>query len=206
MSNSNNYLFGTKELYEVALKTTSKMEINGKIIEKGETIALFDKIQIANFNEIKNIVTANGGFDNRAWVTWESTKALDLYFTQGIFSKVQFALLSNSKLITQGENSITYVPFHEVVESDENGKVLFSYLPSADKPIFIYNENGDKVTSNEGNSIQIAPEYIEITSQKINELLSLDVELPDSMFSLDELDSLGLTMEEVNAFFPLIQD
>ena len=68
------------------------------------------------------------------------------------------------------------------------------------------NENGDKVTSNEGNSIQIAPEYIEITSQKINELLSLDVELPDSMFSLDELDSLGLTMEEVNAFFPLIQD
>ena len=67
-------------------------------------------------------------------------------------------------------------------------------------------ENGDKVTTNEGNSIQIAPEYIDSTSQKINELLSLDVELPDLMFSLDELDSLGLTMEEVNAFFPLIQD
>lgn len=67
-------------------------------------------------------------------------------------------------------------------------------------------ENGDKVTTNEGNSIQIAPDYIELTSQKINELLSLDVELPDLMFSLDELDSLGLTMEEVNAFFPLIQD
>lgn len=67
-------------------------------------------------------------------------------------------------------------------------------------------ENGDKVTTNEGNSIQIAPEYIDSTSQKINELLSLDVELPDLLFSLDELDSLGLTMEEVNAFFPLIQD
>lgn len=67
-------------------------------------------------------------------------------------------------------------------------------------------ENGDKVTTNEGNSIQIAPDYIDLTSQKINELLSLDVELPDLMFSLDELDSLGLTMEEVNAFFPLIQD
>ena len=68
------------------------------------------------------------------------------------------------------------------------------------------NENGDKVTTNEGNSIQIAPEYIDVTSQKINELLGLDVELPDLMFSLDELDSLGLTMEEVNAFFPLIQE
>lgn len=67
-------------------------------------------------------------------------------------------------------------------------------------------ENGDKVTTNEGNSIQIAPDYVELTSQKINELLSLDVELPDLLFSLDELDSLGLTMEEVNAFFPLIQD
>lgn len=67
-------------------------------------------------------------------------------------------------------------------------------------------ENGDKVTTNEGNSIQIAPDYIDLTSQKINELLSLDVELPDLLFSLDELDSLGLTMEEVNAFFPLIQD
>ena len=67
-------------------------------------------------------------------------------------------------------------------------------------------ENGDKVTTNEGNSIQIAPDYVELTSQKINELLGLDVELPDLMFSLDELDSLGLTMEEVNAFFPLIQD
>ena len=62
-------------------------------------------------------------------------------------------------------------------------------------------ENGDKVTTNEGNSIQIAPDYVELTSQKINELLSLDVELPDLLFSLDELDSLGLTMEEVNAFF-----
>ena len=67
-------------------------------------------------------------------------------------------------------------------------------------------ENGDKVTTNEGNSIQIASDYVELTSQKINELLSLDVELPDLLFSLDELDSLGLTMEEVNAFFPLIQD
>lgn len=87
MSNIDKYLFGTKELYEVALKSTSKMEINGNIIEKGETIALFDKIQIANFNEIKKSVSANGGFDNRAWVTWDSTQELDLYFTQGIFSK-----------------------------------------------------------------------------------------------------------------------
>ena len=145
MSNIDKYLFGTKELYEVALKSTSKMEINGNIIEKGETIALFDKIQIANFNEIKKSVSANGGFDNRAWVTWDSTQELDLYFTQGIFSKMQFALLSNSKLIIQAENSITYVPFHEVVESDEHGKVLLSYRPSANKPIFAYDDTGKKI-------------------------------------------------------------
>lgn len=89
---------------------------------------------------------------------------------------------------------------------DTESKFYTEQLNTIIEQYALRNENGDKVTSNEGNSIQIAPEYIEITSQKINELLSLDVELPDSMFSLDELDSLGLTMEEVNAFFPLIQD
>lgn len=140
-----NLLFGTKELYEVALKTTSNIEINGTIIEKGETIALFDSIQIANFEEIKKIVTANGGFDNRAWVTWDTTQQLNISFTQGIFSKMQFALLSNSRLITQNENTVTYVPFHEEVESNENGEVFFSYIPSGQKTIFIYDENGVKV-------------------------------------------------------------
>ena len=70
-----------KELYSVSLKTTSTIEINGRRVEAGETIALFDSIQIANFQEIKQTASANGGYDNRALVVWENTKELRLNLT-----------------------------------------------------------------------------------------------------------------------------
>jgi hypothetical protein len=40
---------GFKELYEVSLKATYPIEVGGKIIEPGETVAAFDRIQLANF-------------------------------------------------------------------------------------------------------------------------------------------------------------
>ena len=141
---NNDSLLGAKELYEVALKSTSKIEINGKIIDKGETIALFDKIQIANFNEIKSIISANGGFDNRAWVTWDTTKEVNLTFTQGVFSKTQLALLSNSRIYTEEQESIL-IPVHEIVESDETGVIQLSFIPTNEKSFFIYKLDGTKI-------------------------------------------------------------
>jgi hypothetical protein len=41
--------FGIKELYDVTLKATYTIEVGERRIEPGETIAAFDKIQIANF-------------------------------------------------------------------------------------------------------------------------------------------------------------
>ena len=116
--------FGMKELYEVVLKATYPMKINDRTIETGEIITEFDKIQLANFNEIKSRVQASGGFDNRALVTWESTKEVDLNFTQGIFSKVQFGLLSNSHLLEYKEDvdSILITVRLERM-SDENGLI-----------------------------------------------------------------------------------
>lgn len=72
---------GFKELYEVSLKATLPIEVNGETIEVGETIAFFDKIQIANFQEIKISASANGGYDSRALVWWEETKEVKLNFT-----------------------------------------------------------------------------------------------------------------------------
>ena len=45
----NNFDVNFKELYEVTLKATYPIEVNGRTIEIGETIALFDRIQLANF-------------------------------------------------------------------------------------------------------------------------------------------------------------
>lgn len=79
--------FGFKELYEVSLNATYPIEVGGNTLEIGETVALFDRIQIANFQEIKSTNSANGGFDNRAHIVWENTKEIKINFTQGIFSK-----------------------------------------------------------------------------------------------------------------------
>lgn len=91
--------FGFKELYDVSLKATYPIELEGRIIEAGETIAVFDKIQLATLNEKKSSVSANGGYDNRSLVIWEETNEVQLRFTQGVFSRTLFALMSNSALI-----------------------------------------------------------------------------------------------------------
>jgi len=88
-----------KELYEVSIKATLPIEVSGTKIEAGETIASFDKIQIANFQEIKSIASANGGWGNRAHIFWETTKEVKISFSQGIFSKIQLALMTNAQLI-----------------------------------------------------------------------------------------------------------
>ena len=93
--------FSFKELYDVSLKTTQPLEFCGHNFEKGEIIAIFDKINIANIHEIKKTVSAKGGYNNANLVTWEHTQQVDFHFTQGVFSKSQFGLLMNANMIYQ---------------------------------------------------------------------------------------------------------
>lgn len=132
--------FGLKELYSVFLKTTYPMEINGKMLEEGEVIAAFDKIQIANFDEIRQQNAATGGYDNRALVLWDETKGVNFTFTQGVFSKTQLALLTNSQLIQHKEKENITLLKREELESDENGRI--SLLEKPNGKVFLY----DKIT------------------------------------------------------------
>ena len=149
-----------KELYSVSLKTTSTIEVNGRKVETGETIALFDSIQIANFQEVKQVASANGGYDNRALIVWENTKELKLNLTQGVFSKAQFALMVNSKLTTVPSTEIYLIPEREVVETDELG---IAYLKRKNAGImFVYDQKtGEKITNYEasGNMIVMSDKY-----------------------------------------------
>ena len=136
--------FGIKELYDVSLKATYPIEIGGRQIEEGETICFFDNIQISNFQEIKSYVTAHGGFDDRAHVWWETTKEVNFIMERGIFSKTQFALLSNSKLINIQEGEKILVPIREEVEVDEFGIFYSSQIPVG--KFFFYNlATGERV-------------------------------------------------------------
>ena len=73
--------FGLKELYDLTLKATYPIEMEGRVFEAGEVIARFDKIQIANFREVTSRTSANGGRGNIGHVIWEDPKEIQLNFT-----------------------------------------------------------------------------------------------------------------------------
>ena len=137
--------FSLKELYEVSIKATYPIEVSGKIIEPHETIAVFDKITLANFTEVKKLFQASGGYDNRGLVFWDTTKEVQLNFIQGIFSKTQLALLTNAKLI-QENNTPLIIAQREEQESDENGLIKLTHSICETYPYFVYN-NGEKINT-----------------------------------------------------------
>ena len=142
--------FSLKELYDVFLKTTYPMEIAGRQFQEGETLCVFDKIQISQFNEKKAIVTAHGGFEDRDRVFWESTKDVELTFSQGIFNHLQFALLVNANLIYTKENDSIKIPVREVLESNDENYITLTNLPCGE--VFFY----EKATNE-----KIAAQFVE---------------------------------------------
>lgn len=154
---------GFKELYDVSLKATYPIEMGDRRIEVGETIAVFDRIQIANFDEKKNFISANGGYDNRARVWWEETKEIRITLAQGVFSTAQMALMTNAKLLVNEGESIVKIHRRESLETNENGEGTTKF--SLQEPIFVYDkETGDKITDFtwQDNIIKINQVYKEI--------------------------------------------
>ena len=150
--------FSFKDLYNVSIKSTQTMEINGKRIEAGEIIGYFDKIQLSNFQEVKEEVAARGGWDNRGHVFWTTVKEVNLLFTQGVFSKTQLALMLNAKLAQMVEDQVQ-IQQRETLETDEDGKVTLKFTPLTSK-LFIYGEDGNKINNYtiDGKVIQLSGE------------------------------------------------
>ena len=154
---------GFKELYEVSLKATYPIEIGDRKIEIGETVAVFDKIQIGNFEEKKNFISANGGFDNRARIWWEETKEIRISLMQGVFSKSHLSLMTNAKFIKDEGKATVSINCREQVETDSNGQAKTKYPMSA--PVFVYEkESGQKITdfTYVDNELTISQSYTEI--------------------------------------------
>ena len=138
--------FGLQELYYVQLKSTYPIEVKGKQIAAGEVIAAFDKIQIANFQEIGREVFAQGGYQGRKLVVWNKTEGVDLVFTQGVFSKTQLALMNNMRLISLKNNQIVRIAQRDELETDDEGRITLTHVP-IDSWIFVYDkETGEKLT------------------------------------------------------------
>lgn len=131
--------FGFKELYDVTLRTTSPIWVKDREFQPGEVVALFDKVIISNFNENKKFVTAHGGFDDRDLIWWETSRSLTLTFTQGIFSKTQFAMMSGGKLFDL-EDYTNYISRREYLESNENGVITTKDAISEKFAFFVYDK------------------------------------------------------------------
>ncbi len=156
--------FGMRELYSVVFKATYPIEIGGINYATGEVIAAFDKIMLGNFQEISKVVAAKGGFNNRIRVAWKTSQGLELKFTQGIFSKKQFALMANSRLSTLETNKLS-IAQRDYLESDEDGIIQLTHTPES-AWIFIYNEETkEKITGAQlisENKINIGEPYINV--------------------------------------------
>ena len=151
-----------KTLENVHIKATQNIEVNGRVFEEGETIALFDKIQISGLDEIKNYIAACGGYDNRGLVFWETTKKINFTFSQGVFSNNQFGLLTNSKIVSIAEAEPILVTMDEELESDQYGLITTKYAPVDN--IFIYNkETGEKLVWDWSNGkLHINERYLDV--------------------------------------------
>ena len=153
---------GFKELYDVTLKATYNIEVGGRTIEPGEVIAIFDRIQLAQFNEIKSYISSNGGCNNRARVVWNDTKEMKVSFSQGVFSQSQMSLLINSKLINSGKQENLLIHKREESESDKSGQIKLSHNPI--KP-FVYNKTtGEKlsISKTKDNVLTINTPYLDV--------------------------------------------
>ena len=135
---------GFKELYDVSLKATYSMELDGRTIESGETIAAFDRIQMANFNETRLTSTAHGGYGNRTLILWENTQDVKISFIQGVFSKTHLALMTNAKLIKIGSEQPILINKRECIETDEEGIAYTKYEVHSGLYVYDY-ETGERL-------------------------------------------------------------
>lgn len=156
-------LFSMRDLKDVYIKALRPIEIDGKQIEPGEVLLAFDKLQIVQLQEIKEHVAARGGYDNRGRVFWDTTREIRIQFCAGVFSKLQFGLLSTSKLIKQEkqEQSIL-VSVQEKKETDEEGVVQLSHVPA--RNLFLYRrDTGEKLAfTQEGESLHAGEPYLDV--------------------------------------------
>lgn len=135
-------LFTFKDFENCYLKALLPLKIGNKSFEKGEVVFKFEKIQVARLQEAKNHITARGGWDNRGLVWWEAAQDLFLNFSQGVFSKEQFALLSNARIIEQGKD-VEFLNYEEWLESTEDGVVPVT--KTGLQNFYLYDENYERI-------------------------------------------------------------
>lgn len=134
--------FGTKELYEVALKANTSMTFGARKVEKGEPVLYFEKVNIAQLNEQSRPILARGGWGNMPHVIWEDRTEMTFSLSEGVMSSVGMGILLSADMIQHQEprDGALYVPKREgPFYLDDLAKTyLLSEMPAHEKRIFLF--------------------------------------------------------------------
>ena len=66
-------------------------------------------------------------------------------------------------------------------------------------------EQGNPIPTEDGQGVLLSEETMQEAYAKLNELRELDVELPDTKFSLEDFDSIEISPEEMMLIMPFIE-
>lgn len=132
--------FGVKELYHVALKANTPMNLGDRLIEAGETVLYFDNITMSALSEDSKPIMARGGWGNMPHVIWEDRSEMTFAFTEGVINHTSFGILTSAKILGQGKRDVMlYLPKKDgPYELDDNSQFEVEYAPSKDKKMFCY--------------------------------------------------------------------
>ena len=136
--------FGVKELYEVNIKTTDNIVINGQTYEPDEVVMYFDKLQIENITGTSDVRDASGGKNDFSQIIWDTVKSVDFAFEDGLVSMLGLNFLTQSKSAVA---STVTVPKREELITDANGKAVLSNAPAGNRSLFVYKISGGIITS-----------------------------------------------------------
>lgn len=137
--------FALTELYDISINAIVPVTIGERSFEAGESILFFDSLQLTSLFEIKDRRAARGGRYNIDYVVWERTTGAEFICEHGVVSERFLSILSNSKIATYAEDTVT-VPKREVLESDEDGVITLSQTPITNG-FFIYDGEYNKLAS-----------------------------------------------------------
>ncbi len=122
-------------------------------------------------------------------MTLKITKALDLEAFKSQINKQKVPIklaFKFSKLFSQIEESTNF--YREKLQ-----EIIDTYAER--------DENGDMVPASDGTGVQIQE-----CQEQLNELTSLEVEVPDITFTLDELEPFNLSIEQFDVLLPFITE
>lgn len=121
---------GIKELYDISIRVTTPLEMNGRKFQPNETILMFKTAELADVTERKSNVQARGGYHNNALINWETDKEMNFAIQHGVLSPVSWGLLSNSKIEMPKTKSVSYNEILATIEDNDYCYVDLKYKPN----------------------------------------------------------------------------